>query len=181
MNADWRETLLTKALRMIELFRLDKTLPRFFNLAPAYSFTDYFGGFDRNEVVGRLFGDRTEEVLRRLRVQFSRVGGYMGVNPSNGHLMVNPDYLRSGEKVDIHLDVIHELVHVRQWMDGKSLFGGGYRYVERPTEVEAYRYTVEEARRLGLSDKRICRYLKTEWMSDDDLQQLVKTLGVECH
>jgi len=56
----------------------------------------------------------------------------------------------------------------------------GYRYVERPTEVEAYRYTVEEARRLGLSDERICRYLKTEWMNADDLRQLAKTLEVEC-
>jgi len=102
------------------------------------------------------------------------------VNPSNGHLIVNPDYLRNGDRVDIYLDVIHELVHVRQWMDGKSLFGGGYRYVERPTEVEAYRYTVEEARRLGLSDERICRYLKTEWMNADDLRQLAKTLEVEC-
>jgi hypothetical protein len=94
--------------------------------------------------------------------------------------MVNPNYLRNGDRVDIYLDVIHELVHVRQWMDGANLFEGGYRYVERPTEVEAYRYTVEEARRLGLSDERICGYLKTEWMSDDDLWQLAKTLGVEC-
>ena len=105
----------------------------------------------------------------------------MAVNPSNGNLMVNPDYLRNGDRVDIYLDVIHELVHRRQWMDGKNLFEDGYRYVERPTEVEAYRYTVDEARRLGLSDERICSYLKTEWMSDEDLRQLAKTLGVQSH
>lgn len=180
MNSGWRETLFTKALRMVELFRIDKVLFRFFNLAPFHSFTDYFRGFERNDVVRRLFGDRAEAVLCSLKVQFSWVGGYMGVNPSNGHLMVNPNYLRNGDRVDIYLDVIHELVHVRQWMEGKSLFGGDYRYVERPTEVEAYRYTVEEARRIGLSDERICRYLKTEWMSDDDLKQLAKTTGVEC-
>jgi hypothetical protein len=180
MDTDWRETLLTKGLQIIELFRLEKLLFRFFNLMSDYSFTDYFKGFERNEIVKHLFGDRTEEVIRGLKVHFSWVGGYMGVNPSNGHLMVNPDYLRNGDKVDIYLDVVHELVHVRQWMDGKSLFGGSYRYVERPTEVEAYRYTVEEARRLGLSDERICHYLKTEWMSDDDLQQLAKNLGVKC-
>jgi hypothetical protein len=180
MNADWRESLFTKVLRIVEVFRLNKILFRFFNLAPAHSFTDYFKGFERNEVLRQLFGDKTEEVLHSLKVQFSWVGGYMGVNPSNGHLMVNPNYLRNGDRVDIYLDVIHELVHVRQWMDGANLFEGGYRYVERPTEVEAYRYTVEEARRLGLSDERICGYLKTEWMSDDDLWQLAKTLGVEC-
>ena len=180
MNSDWRETLFTKALRMVELLHIHKVLFRFFNLAPNHSFTDYFKGFERNDVIRRLFGDRAEAVLRSLKVQFSWVGGYMGVNPSNGHLMVNPNYLRKGDRVDIYLDVIHELVHVRQWMDGKSLFGGDYRYVERPTEVEAYRYTVEEARRIGLSDERICRYLRTEWMRDDDLKQLAKTMGVEC-
>jgi len=37
-----------------------------------------------------------------------------------------------------------------------------------------------EARRLGLSDERICRYLKTEWMSDEDLKKLTKTLNVKC-
>jgi hypothetical protein len=165
---------------MVELFRIDKILLRFFNLVPVHSFTDYFRGFESNDVVRRLFCDRAEAVLCGLKVQFSLVGGYMGVNPSNGHLMVNPSYLRNGDRVDIYLDVIHELVHVRQWMEGKSLFGGDYRYVERPTEVEAYRYTVEEARRIGLSDERICRYLKTEWISDDDLKQLAKTSGVEC-
>jgi predicted SprT family Zn-dependent metalloprotease len=107
-------------------------------------------------------------------------GGYMGVNNTNGHLMVNSRYLNSGDKTDIYLDVIHELCHVKQFMEGRELFDSRYDYVERPTEVEAYRYTVQEARRLGLSDKRICQYLKTEWMSDSDLKHLAKTLGVAC-
>ena len=51
---------------------------------------------------------------------------------------------------------------------------------ERPTEIEAYRYTVQEARRLGLSDERICEYLKTEWMSDEDLKILSKAVNVTC-
>ena len=181
LNTDWREILLTRAMRVVELFRLNTVFFRFFNMMSAHPFTDYFSGFEKNDVIRQLFGDRTEEVLSGLKIHFSWVGGYMGVNPSNGNLMVNPDYLRTGDKVDIYLDVIHELVHRRQWMDGKNLFEDGYRYVERPTEVEAYRYTVDEARRLGLSDERICSYLKTEWMSDEDLRQLAKTLGVQNH
>jgi hypothetical protein len=65
-------------------------------------------------------------------------------------------------------------------MEGKELFDSQYEYIERPTEIEAYRYTVQEARRLGLSDKRICQYLKTEWMSDSDLKRLAKVLDVTC-
>jgi hypothetical protein len=69
---------------------------------------------------------------------------------------------------------------VKQYMDGKELFDGNYEYVDRPTEIEAYRYTVQEARRLGLSDRRICKYLKTEWMSQEDLRKLAKHLQVDC-
>jgi hypothetical protein len=79
---------------------------------------------------------------------------------------------------DIYLDIIHELVHVRQFMEGKELFDDNYSYIERPTEVEAFRHAVAEARNLGLSDERICAYLKTEWLSDDDLKRLTETLNV---
>jgi hypothetical protein len=65
-------------------------------------------------------------------------------------------------------------------MDGKELFDPQYDYVDRPTEVEAYLYTVQEARRLGLSDKRILEYLKTEWMSNEDLVKLARHVNVEC-
>jgi len=74
---------------------------------------------------------------------------YMGVDNTDGHLLVNGRYLRTGDRVDIYLDVVHELCHVKQWMDGRELFDYQYDYVDRPTEIEAYRYTVLEAKRLG--------------------------------
>jgi hypothetical protein len=95
-------------------------------------------------------------------------------------LLVSAYYLNNGDLIDIYLDVIHELVHVRQFMEGKKLFDDNYSYIERPTEVEAYRYAVEEARRIGLNDERILQYLKTEWMSADDLTRLAKILNVKC-
>jgi hypothetical protein len=76
--------------------------------------------------------------------------------------------------------VIHELVHIKQFMDGKELFDENYTYVERPTEIEAYRYAVKEAKRLGMDDTKILEYLKTEWMSDEDLKQLARTLDINC-
>jgi hypothetical protein len=39
---------------------------------------------------------------------------------------------------------------------------------------------VEEARNLGLSDEKICQYLKTEWMSEADLRRLARALNVKC-
>jgi len=169
--------VLLKLMQLVRLLRLFKLLRIGMR---AYSFMDYFKGMENVAAVRRIFSEKTEEVLRNLKVDFTWVGGYMGVNSFNGHIMVNAKYLRKGDKVDIYLDLIHELVHVRQLMEGKELFDVHYSYTERPTELEAYRYAVEEARRIGLSDERICEYLRTEWMSDEDLRELAKALNVRC-
>jgi hypothetical protein len=146
-----------------------------------HPFTDYFKGFEEVAAIKRIFGEKTADVLRNLKVEFhSMRRGYMGVSDKDGHLFVSAHYLKNGDTIDLYLDVIHELVHVKQFMDGKELFEGRYDYVERPTEVEAYRHAVGEARRLGLDDRRICQYLRTEWMTDEDLRKLAKAVNVKC-
>jgi len=145
-----------------------------------HQFTDYLKGFEKVEAVRRIFGEKTESMLNNLKVELGGWRGYMGVSDVDGHLIISAEYLNKGDIIDIYLDVIHELTHVKQFMEGKKLFGGRYNYVERPTEIEAYRNAVDEARRLGLSDERICEYLQTEWMTDKDLQLLAKTLNVKC-
>jgi len=144
-----------------------------------HSFMDYFKGFEKVAAVRQIFGEKTDEVLRNLKVEFFGRRGYMGVSDDDGHLLISAYYLNNGDLVDIYLDVIHELVHVKQFMDGKALFDDNFDYVDRPTEIEAYRIAVEEAKRLGLSDKRILQYLKTEWMNEEELKRLAKTLNVE--
>jgi hypothetical protein len=174
---NWLEYIAFSVFRLLRRLRLRRIIPIG---TSTRRFTEYFKGFEKVEAVRRIFGEETEEVLRNLKIEFMGFGGYMGVDDATGHLMVNARYLSSGNRVDIYLDVIHELYHIKQFMQGKELFDNRYDYVERPTEIEAYRYTVQEARRLGLSDKRICEYLKTEWMSDSDLKRLAKVLGVTC-
>ena len=170
------DKLILTVLRLFSMLRLDR-VPRV--VTSTHRFTDYFKGFQNVKIVQQLFGDKTEQVLRDLRIQFTVLGGYMGVSNTDGHIIVNTRYLATGNKVDIYLDVIHELVHVKQFMEGRELFDTQYEYIERPTEVEAYRYTVEEAKRLGLSDKRIREYLKTEWMNEDDLRRLARMLNLD--
>jgi hypothetical protein len=165
--------VILRSLRRLHLARLVR-------IGAKRNFNDYFKGFDKNEAVRGIFGDRTEEILRNLKVEFMGLFGYMGVDNTDGHLLVNTRYIESGDKTDIYLDIIHELCHVKQYMDGKELFDGRFEYVDRPTEIEAYRYTVKEARRLGLSEERICQYLKTEWMSEEDLKKLARHVEVGC-
>jgi len=174
---DWRELLMMRILRVISILRLDRVLRI---KGPTYPFTDYFKGLEKSKAIRNIFGEKTKEVLRNLRVEFTWVRSYMWVSNADGHLTVSSYYMNNGDKIDIYLDLVHELVHVRQFLEGKELFNNRYDYIERPTEIEAYRYAVEEAKRLGLSDERICRYLKTEWMSNEELKRLAKTLSINC-
>ena len=143
-------------------------------------FAEYFKGFDKVEAVKAIFGEKTEEVLGHLKVELSWFMGYMYVDSNDGHLTISKSYLNNGNRTDIYLDLIHELCHVKQHMEGRELFDPRYDYVERPTELEAYRYAVQEARRLGLSEERICCYLRTEWMSESDFQRLARAVNVSC-
>jgi hypothetical protein len=147
-------------------------------IAQEANFTDYFFGFERNLAVQGIFGSKTARVLQNLKVDFIWFG-YMGVNDANGHLMVNKQYLSGGSRRDVYLDVIHELCHVKQHMEGRELFDPRYDYVDRPTEIEAYRYAVQEAKRLGLGAEEIRVYLKTEMMSTKALERLIRNMGVD--
>jgi hypothetical protein len=172
---NWLEYVVFRVVRLLRRLPLNRLLSVG---SSSRVFTDYFKDFEKVAAVQGIFGERTAEVLRSLKVDLTWFGGYMFVDSGNGHIVVSIRYLNSGDKVDIYLDLIHELCHVRQFMEGRELFDPRYSYVERPTEVEAYRYTVQEARRLGLSDERICEYLKTEWISEEDLRVLAKAVNV---
>ncbi|MCJ7505388.1 hypothetical protein MUP05_02795 [Candidatus Bathyarchaeota archaeon] len=145
-----------------------------------HSFTGHFKGFEKVEAVREIFGDETEKVLNNLKVEFySARRGYMGVSDQDGHLLISAHYLRNGNERDLYLDIVHELVHVKQFLEGKELFENRWEYVDRPTEIEAYQHAVKEARRIGMSEDEIYEYLKTEWMSDEELQKLAKSVGVK--
>jgi len=141
-------------------------------------FLDYFKEFDKVTAVQGIFGEKTTIILHTLKVEFTWINGYMHVDGKDGHIVISRPYLQNGNKTDIYLDLIHELYHVKQFLEGKELFDPKYKYVDRPTEIEAYHYTIQEARRIGLSEKRIYQYLKTEWITNAELERLATTIGV---
>ncbi len=144
-----------------------------------YPFAEYFKGFEKVAAVREIFGDKTEEVLRNLKVEFFGARyGYMGVSDEDGHLIVSANYLKQGDARSIYLDVVHELVHVKQFMEGKELFDETYEYVDRPTELDAYKHALKEARRLGMSDDEIFEYLKVMWLDQEEVERLAKNLDV---
>jgi hypothetical protein len=140
------------------------------------SFVDHFQGFEKVKTVRQLLGEKTGHILQSLMVEFTEETKYMKVSDVDGHLMINPQYLRQADIIDLYLDLIHELVHVKQFLEGKPLFDSNYSYAERPTEIEAYSIAVQEARALGLSDERISKYLRSELIEEEDCRKLAKKL-----
>jgi hypothetical protein len=103
----------------------------------------------------------------------------MYVDDDDGSLVVGLEYLRTADLKYLYLDVIHELVHVKQYREGKELFDESYSYVDRPTEIEAYRCTVEEGRNIGMTDDALAEYLHVEWITQKQHERLLETLGVQ--
>lgn len=143
---------------------------------PICCFTDHFKGFENVKVVRQIFGDKTLNVLANLQVEFTNDTLYMRVD-YEGRLLINPEYFKNGDFTDLYLDIIHELVHVKQVLNGKNC-NHNLPYVERPLEIEAYGIAVNEARVLGLDENRIFDYLDSDLINGNELKQLATTLKV---
>lgn len=143
------------------------------------AFVEVFPGFETVEAVRLIFGEHTERVLADLVVDVLPREGYLRVDDETGNIVVSSEYLRKGDERHLYLDVIHELVHIKQFMQGRELFDRRFSYVDRPTEIEAYAAAVREAERIGMKKQEILDYLKVEWISDDEFGRLVLSVGVD--
>jgi hypothetical protein len=93
-------------------------------------------------------------------------------------IVVGRRHLARSRATVLYLDVLHEFFHLLQRAAGRELWDISHGYVDSPTEVEAYRFSVEEARRLGLTDTLLRKYLKVEWVSPKEHRRLLKNVGV---
>lgn len=145
-----------------------------------YPFVDYFKGFEKVPALREVFGPDLTKVLRNLKVEFySSRFGYMGVNDEDGHILISISHLKNSDFKTLYLDVVHELFHIKQHMDGKELFLEDFEYVDSPIEIEAYKFTVKEAKRIGMTDPEIIEYLKVEWNTEEQQARLVKAVGLQ--
>ena len=163
---------------LTELSELGVTIKRDVEIT-LFPFTDYFQGFEKVDAIKTLFGEKTDAVLKNLKVEFySSKFGYMGVSDVDGHLLVSAHHLRTADPIVLYLDIVHELHHVRQFFDGKELFSPEYEYVDSPVEIEAYKETVAEAKRIGMPEAQVIDYLKIEWLTDEQHGRLVRAVGL---
>lgn len=140
---------------------------------------EVFVGFERVGAVKAIFGAKTNDVLEKTRVVLQERKGYLRVDDTNGKILISIVYLKNGDERHLYLDLIHELVHVKQYMEGRELFDKRYSYVDRPTEIEAYSVAVKEAKRIGMSYEEIEDYLKVEWVTDEEFDRMLTNLDLK--
>ena len=146
-----------------------------------YHLEDIFENLKSVEILFKVFKskDDLDDVFEKTVVIVDGSSHYMHVKNEDASIVVGKDHLKNSEKKILYLDIIHELVHVRQQRQGLDLYDSSYHYVDRPTEVEAYEIAVEEARRLGMNDSEIFDYLHVEWISHDEHKRLASRVGVK--
>ena len=144
----------------------------------SHNFREIFQGFDDLGAIRSIFGQTASAELDKLKIEVFPREGYMGVSDEDGHIFASQQYLNQGEEWSVYLDIIHELVHVKQFQKGMNLFDPRYAYVDRPTEIEAYRVSVEEGRKIGMSEQELFAYLEVPWISKQEHERLARACGI---
>jgi len=157
------------------LFRVNRNLD-----AGSFKISDIFPGFHRNPILLEIFDNPEEvnEVWKSTAVKIIERRTYMFVDNEDGSISIGISHLKESEETVLYLDIVHELVHVKQHRKGLDLYDRSVSYVDRPTEIEAYAITVREARRIGLTDVAIFEYLSVDWISSEEHCRLAKRLNV---
>jgi hypothetical protein len=132
-------------------------------------FKDYFKGFEKVQAVRSIFGEETDAVLENLKVEFiSPRFMYMGIKDEDGSIIIGTYHLRHSDLRTLYLDIVHELFHIKQWQQDREYFGREHQkfmgnrslYYASPIEVPAYKHTVREAEKIGMSRDEIVEHLK---------------------
>jgi len=144
--------------RLVELFRDIRT----YGILPAIF-------ADAEEIDGVMAHTKVFVVDRRSE---------MFVDNEDGSITIGLTHLRQAPDEFLYLDIIHELCHVKQHLQGRNLYDRSKAYVDRETEIEAYQVTVQEARRIGLNDEAIANYLRVSWITPEEHKRLVRRLDV---
>jgi hypothetical protein len=113
------------------------------------------------------------ELVKAARVQIRPERSYCWVDVDVPCIVLAQNYYETGTDLDLYLDLLHELTHVRQHHEGRDLWDSTYAYHRRPTEIEGYAVAVEEGRRLGMSEDEIVVHLSNPWMSPTDVRELL--------
>ena len=145
-----------------------------------YALSEIFDGLNHASVLMKVFKSKKEldDVFSKTNIIVEEKDHYMFVKNDDASIVIGLEHLQKSDSKILYLDIVHELVHVKQQRSGLDLYDKSYLYVDRPTEIEAYQITVKEAKRLGMHNKEILDYLHVEWITQEEHKRLASRLGI---
>ena len=145
-----------------------------------YKLTDVFAGLESSHSLLKVFGTKTQmtKIMKHLKLRVEPNDSGLWLDRDTGTICIGSKHLTTAKNDFLYLDAIHVLVHVRQFLEGRDLYDQAFEYVDRPTELEAYRMTVAEARRVGMNETEILNYLRMDAADDSELGKLMDRIGV---
>jgi hypothetical protein len=141
-----------------------------------YRTTGVMGGLENSVALNTIYGNKLKEILNTTCVDVVSKPWQIWVDRETKRITITKEYLSETESGTLYLDFVHEMIHIWQITKGKDVFDRSVSYVDAPTEIEAYRYTIEDAKRIGFSRKDIVDYLKVRWITDEEHSRLVKAV-----
>ena len=106
------------------------------------------------------------------RVDIRPGKGFLWVDVSIPAIVLMEDYYRIAAPLDLYLDLVHELTHLRQFAEGQNIWDHSLDYVDRPTEIEGYALAVLEGIRLGMNEDDVVHHLSNPWMNSSEIARL---------
>ncbi len=146
-----------------------------------YFLDDIFDGLKHSATLMEVFKTKNEldDIFLKTNVIVEEKDHYMFVKNEDAAIVIGLDHLKNSDTKVLYLDIVHELVHVKQHRAGLDLYNRSYSYVDRPTEIEAYEVAVKEARRLGMNDDEIMDYLFVDWITPQEHKRLASHVGLK--
>jgi hypothetical protein len=150
-------------------------------LAPGqYSLAEVFADIRAYAILQAIFADAEEIdwIIANIKVHVAEKPHEMFVDNDDASITIGLAHLQHAADEILYLDIIHELCHVKQHLQGRNLYDRSKAYVDRETEIEAYQVTVQEARRIGLNDNAIANYLRVSWITPEEHKRLADRMKV---
>jgi hypothetical protein len=140
-----------------------------------HPFLQFLPGVQESPAIRRIASAATpaDRLLTNARVRLEPGDGYIWVDDEAPAIVLVEQYYRRGAALDLYLDLLHELTHLRQLAEGHNLWDETLAYVDRPTEIEGYAVAVEEGLRLGMSREDVVHHLANPWMMPADVRRLL--------
>ncbi|MCI4323493.1 MAG: hypothetical protein L3K03_05665 [Thermoplasmata archaeon] len=163
-----------------------------------YPLLKLFAGFERTVPFRKYPGDDRKilKIAERTSAHLSDGPGWMYVAPPKTPpeilaagfrmvetrrdvIVVSRSHFANSPRMDVYLDIVHEFMHILQRKQGREIWPHRrIAYVDRPTELEAYAYSVAEARRLDVPDSYLREYLRIPWIKKAEYLRLLRNVGV---